>query len=210
MKMDSRARKIFQKFPRDVKEYFQKLDQKCQKHGITLKIGGGSYLYAGGKCGGYFSEAKKTLAVAIGSNDLNKIISTLIHEENHCFNQYLNPRSIWYKKGIISGHQRFSYYLAGQRIYKPEQATLAAIKLEYDCERKTLRALKKWQKYVNLKLTTKQANAYILAHWHMLETGKWPSKSFFDKKILKHCPDSLVKNPRKVPESLKMAFKKYL
>lgn len=211
MKMDSRARKIFQKFPRDVKEYFEKLDQKCQKHGITLKIGGGTALNVGkGRCGGYFDEVNKVLAVAIGVKNISKILCLAEHESNHCFRQYFNPRSIWYKKGIISGHTRFSYYLEGYRIYKPEDCMMSTLKLELDCERKTIRSLKKWKKYVNIKDAIKRANSYLLCHWHMLETKKWPTNTPYDRKILKHCPDSLIKNPRIVPEGLKRAFKKYL
>ncbi len=210
MKIDSRARKIFQKFPRDVKEYFQKLDNKCQKHGITLKISGGKALNLGGRCGGYFDDVNKILAVAIGIRNIGKILALTEHEATHCFKQYLNPRSIWHKKGIKSGHARFSYYLAGQRVYKPQDCMMAALAIEHDCERKTLRALKKWQKYINLKSAAKRANSYVLSHWHMLETRKWPSNTPYDSKILKHCPDFLVKNPKKVPEKLKQAFKKYL
>lgn len=207
--MDTRAKKIFQKFPRDVKEYFQKLDKKCQKHGITLKVGGGKAFNLGGRCGGYFDDTNKILAVAIGIKNIGKIIALAEHEANH-MRQWLNPRSIWHRKGIKNGHARFSYYLAGQRIYKAEQCMMATLAIEHDCERKTLRALRKWQKYVNLKQATKRANSYLLSHWHMLETKKWPTNTPYDQKILKHCPDSLVKNPRKVPESLKKAFRKYL
>jgi hypothetical protein len=209
MKMDTRAKKIFKKFPRDVKEYFQKLDKKCQKHGITLKVGGGKAFNLGGRCGGYFDDTNKILAVAIGIKNIGKIIALAEHEANH-MRQWLNPRSIWHRKGIKNGHARFSYYLAGQRIYKAEQCMMATLAIEHDCERKTLRALRKWQKYVNLKQATKRANSYLLSHWHMLETKKWPTNTPYDQKILKHCPDSLVKNPRKVPESLKKAFRKYL
>lgn len=211
MKIDSRARKIFQKFPRDVKEYFYNLDKKCQKFGILLKLGGGKALNMGkSRCGGYFDESGKVLAVAIGIKNIGKILALAEHEAQHCFGQYFNPRSIWYKKGIMSGHARFSYYLAGQKVYKPRDCALSTILLEMDCERKTLRALRKWQKYVDLKLATKRANSYLLSHWHMLETKKWPTNTPYDQKILKHCPDSLIKNPRNVPEKLKEAFKKYL
>lgn len=211
MKLDSRARKILRKFPRDVQEFFKKLDKRCQKHQILFKISGGRALNAGGRCGGYFDSENRTLAVAIGGkNSLGNIISLVEHEASHCFGQFLNPRSIWHKKGIISKHSRFAYYLAGERIYQPKECAMASILLELDCERKTLRKLKKWQKYVNLKTATLRANSYLLSHWHMLETRKWPVNTPYDRKILKHCPESLIKNPQDVPEGLRMAFRKYL
>lgn len=210
MKLDSRARKILKKFPRDVQEYFYKLDKKCQKHGITLVLRGGKALNLNGRCGGYFDSANKVLAVAIGVKNIGKILALAEHEATHCFSQFLNPRSIWHKKGIMTKHARFSYYLSGQKIYKPKDCMLATANLELDCERKTLRALKKWQKYVNLESTTKRANSYILSHWHMLETKKWPTNTPYDRKILKHCPSSLIKNVQDVPENLMKAFGKYL
>jgi len=210
MKLDSRARKIFGGFPDDVKNYFIKLDKKCQKYGVILKIGGGKALNAGGRCGGYFDYSEKVLAIAIGSENLGNIITILVHEQVHCFKQWLNPRSIWHKKGIIRQHARFAHYLKGNKIYRPLDCAIATIKLELDCERKTLRELNKWQKYVDINVVTQLANAYILSHWKMLELKKWPTKSTYNKKILAHCSNVLIKDYRKIPERLKMAFDRYL
>ena len=207
MKLDSRARKIFKKFPRDVREYFEKLDQKCQKHGITLKIGGGKALNSGGRCGGYFDDVNKVLAVAIGVKNIGEIIALTQHEANH-MRQWANHRSVWHK--VKSKHSRFCYFLSGKRIYRPKDCALAAIQLELDCEKRSFRSLQKWKKYVNIEKETIKANSYLLAHWHMLETGKWPSNRIYSQKILKHCPKTLIKNPKFVPEELKRAFKRYL
>ena len=64
-----------------MREYFEKLDQKCQKHGILLKIGGGKALNMGkSRCGGYFDESERVLAVAIGIKDIGKILALAEHE----------------------------------------------------------------------------------------------------------------------------------
>lgn len=207
MKIDSRARKIFQKFPRDVKEYFYNLDKKCQKHGILLKLGGGKALNSSGRCGGYFDDVNKVLAVAIGIKNVGKIIALTEHEANH-LRQWVDPRSIWHK--VKSKHSRFCYFLSGKRIYKPRDCTIAAILLEHDCEKRSFRSLQKWKKYVNIPKETAKANSYLLSHWHMLETGKWPSNKIYSPQILKHCPKTLIKNPKVLPEKIKQAFKKYL
>lgn len=208
METCSKAKKILATFPPDIRGYFEKLDRRCQKHGITLLLGSGKALYSDGRCGGYFCNHIKVLAVAIGG-EIGDVLNCAIHEEMH-LSQALNPRSIWHKKGILTGHSRFFKHLSGERIYKPRQAVLAAISLEADCERRTLRALKKWQKYVNLKLAARKATAYVMAHWWMLETGKWPKKSPYNKKILAHCPDTLVRSNSKPSWRLKMAFDRYL
>ncbi len=206
---DSKARKILRSFPKDVREYFVEIDNFCKKAKITFKISSGLALNSNGRCGGYFCNQTKTLAVAIGIKNLSKIIPLVEHERQH-IRQFLNPRSIWYKKGIITGHARFSNYLSGHRIYKARECCMATLALELDCERKTIRALKRWSKYLDMSKTLRRTNSYLLSHWKMLETGKWPSKSCYDNKILAHCPDEFLKDYRKVPWRLKLAFDRYL
>lgn len=209
MVADSKARKILKSFPKDVAKYFVKIDNKCKKAKITLRLTSGKAIYSNGRCGGYFDEQARVLAVAIGGK-LEDVIPTLEHEAVHCFKQYLNKKSIWYKKGIITGHARFFNYLSGSRIYRAKECAAATIKLELDCERRTLRALKKWEKYVNLSLCRRRANAYVMCHYKMLETGKWPKKSPYNRKILAHCSDTLVRSNSKLPWRLKLAFDRYL
>jgi hypothetical protein len=209
MLADSKARKILKSFPKDVRDYFKKIDKNCQKHGILLKIHGGKALNSGGRCGGYFSSEEKVLAVAIGIKNIGKILALITHESFHV-KQWANPRSVWHEKGVQSGHARFCRYLAGERIYRPKDCAISAIRLERDCEHRTIRALKKWQKYVNINTAKKRANAYVLSHWWMLEHKKWPVNTPYDSKILKHCPNRLLGDYRKIPQKLKAAFDRYL
>lgn len=208
--MDSRARKIFQKFPRDVKEYFQEIDKKCQKYSITFKIGGGKSVNSGcGRSGGYFDDASKVLAVAIGCS-LESALSILIHEQSHLC-QWKNPKSVWKNRKIYNGYTRFFRYLAGQKIYKKETAVQSAIELEKECEKLAIREIKKrWLKYINLENYKKGSNAYLFSYLHMGETGKWPVNTPCDRKILAHCPTELLRSYKRIPVRLKMAFDKYL
>lgn len=209
MKACSRAKKIFKSFPLDVQKYFLKIDNRCKKANITLKLTSGKSVNSGGRCGGYFDAGTREIVVAIGRG-LESVLCCAEHEFQHCFGQFLKPKSIWHKKGIITGHSRFSNYLSGSRIYKTKECAAATLLLELDCERKTLRALKKWSKYVDFKKATRCANAYVFSHYKMLETGKWLKKPLYIKHILAHCPDILIKKNSKLPLKLKIAFDRYL
>lgn len=141
--------------------------------------------------------------------DLESVLSTLIHEYSH-YQQKNDKNSIWHNYRIYNGHSRFFYYLDGKKIYKPQKAALAAIRLEADCERRAIKLAKKWQKYINLENYAAKANSYILSYHHMLKTGKWLKKSPYDKRIVVHSPSKLLRSYAKIPWRLEMAFDRYL
>ena len=208
MKASSAARKILSKFPQDVVDYFLKLDKRCEKNRITLLLGSGKALNARGRCGGYFSEQERVLAVAIGGK-IGDIISCVLHEECH-MSQFLNKKSIWYKKGILTGHCRFFRYLDGDKIYKIKEAAFAAMELEADCERRAIKLAKKWPKYINMDRYIAKANSYILSYHWMLENRRWMKKSPYNRRIIIHSPIKLLRCYEKVPSKLSLAFNKYL
>jgi hypothetical protein len=208
MKASSRAKKILKSFPRDVQEYFAEIDETLQKQGYTLFLGGGKYLNNNGRCGGYFDDINKVLAVSM-NRSLESVLSTLIHEYSH-YQQKNDKNSIWHNYRIYNGHSRFFYYLDGKRIYKHKDALMGAIRLEADCERRAIKLAKKWQKYINLESYQSKANAYILSYHHMLKTGKWLKKSPYDRKIIAHSPNRLLRSYAKVPCELEKAFDRYL
>jgi len=211
MKISSKARKILKKFPEEIRNYFLEVDEKCKQHGVTFFVGAGKQVNScGGRSGGYFDDCRKILAVSIGSS-LTSCFQTLLHEVSHFKGQWLNPKSIWYKGRIRHGHSRFFSYLSGQRIYKKHAAIAAALAIELDCERKTVREIKRrWTKYIDLAEYQRQSSAYLYSYLYMGETGKWPVVSCCIRKIAKHAPDSLQKSYKQIPPKLRMAFDKYL
>ncbi len=211
MKMDSRARKIFNKFPRDVKEYFHEVNEKCQKYGVTFKVSGGRSVNADcGRSGGYFNDSTKELAVAIGSN-LESSMGVLIHEFFHMEKQWKNPKSIWKNRKIYNGYNRFFHYLNGGRIYKIDSAITSVVSLELECEKMAVREIKRrWTKYINVDKYCRQSFSYLASFFHMAKTKKWPKISPCHRKFLAHCPDKLPRSLKKVPENLQAAFDRFL
>lgn len=210
MKLDSRARKIFRKFPRDVKEYFEKLDQKCQKHGILLKLGGGKEVNFGhGRCGGYFDDSGKEMNIAIGGS-IQSLMANSLHEEGH-LDQFLGKSKIWHQFSFYNGHTRFFKYLSGERIYKVNQAVQAAIAIEKECEKIAIKKIKKkWQKYIDLDWYIASASAYLFSYLYMAKKRKWPKNTPCIAQIRAHCPNKILRSYKTIPERLEAAFDRYL
>lgn len=210
MVADSKARKILKSFPKDVVEYFVEIDRKCQKYGIKFKLGSGKSLNAGmGRCGGYFDDGQKVLAVAIGSG-LYSALSICVHEASH-MKQWKSPKSIWKNRKVYNGYNRFYCYLDGKKIYKLKTAVDAAISLELEAERMAVREIKKrWTKYIDLSKYCRQSSSYLFSYRHMAKTGKWPVVSPSDRRITAHCPDRLLRSYKRVPWRLQAAFDRYL
>lgn len=210
MVIDSKARKILKSFPEDVQKYFRAIDKKCQKHGIKFRIGGGKTVNFGhGRCGGYFHEENKELVVSIGKS-LQGALSLMIHETCH-LEQALKKTKAWSNRSTMNGHTRFFNYLAGQKIYKLDHAINSVISIELECERMAVKEIKrKWTHIINLDSYVKQSNIYLFSHYFMAKTRKWPKKSMFDKKIMAHSPDKLLRSYKHCPWRLMLAFERYL
>lgn len=211
MTLDSKARKIFKKFPKEVKNYFLEIDQKCQKYGVTFRISGGYAVNSGcGRCGGYFDDHERVLVVAIGSN-LESAMSLLVHESTHMERQWKNPKSIWKDRKTYNGYNRFFRHLEGRKIYKINTAIRAAVDLEMECEKMAIKEIKKrWLKYIDVEKYSRQSFAYLASFQHMAKIRKWPVISPSHRKFLAHCPNKLPRTMRKIPRNLQEAFDRFL
>lgn len=209
MKLDSRSRKIFGRFPDDVKNYFIKLDKRCQKHGISLILGGGEEVNFGyGRCGGYFDDHGKVLKIAI-KGSIESVMAVALHEASH-LDQKISNFSFWHNPVVVSGFNRFFKHLSGQKVYKLDHAVQCAIALEKECEQRAVQKIKKrWQKYINLDKYKANASAYLYCYLYMAKKGKW-TKTPCTAKIRAHCPNKILRNYSTIPEKLEMAFNRYL
>jgi len=199
MKASSAARKILNKFPQDVVNYFNEIDELCNYYGVTFYVGAGKSVNASGRCSGYFDYHKKILAVSL-KHSLESIISIMVHEFFHFKGQWANPKSKWHTQKLYIGHNRFFSFLGGAKIYKKDQALSDALALELEAEQLAVREIKRrWTKYVDLAEYQRQSSAYLYSYVWMSETG-----------IAKHAPDSLQKSYETIPPKLRIAFEKYL
>lgn len=198
--MDSKARKIFHKFPDEVKDYFKQVDEKCKTHGITFKISsGGSVNFGGCRSGGYFCEKSKTLAIASNVR-LKWVLGALLHEESH-LDQWADSNSVWYESKMDYSFLMFFGWLGGYfNIKNPETYAKKIIKLEADCEKRTIKKIKdRWQKYISVDDYARSANAYLFSYLWMAKSKKWVGDFTVYKKYTKHFPAKIHSKYEKLP-----------
>lgn len=209
MEITSAAAKILRSFPEEVQDFFLKLEKRCKKRGITLRLSSGKAVNNfGGRCSGYFDDVNKQLAVALGKG-WEHSFSVAIHESQHMAQKF-DPRSIWHTS-INKKHSNFFYWLAGKDFSNPKELARAAMILERDCERRTIAEIrKKYSHLIDPECYTIQANCYLASYKWCLGHRKWLRKSPYDRRLMAHCPPKLFKDFSDISENLEMAMERYL
>jgi hypothetical protein len=193
VKFDKNSRKLFKKLPKEIKDYFEEVDQKCKKHGITFRLGGGKSLnIPNGRCSGFFSDFTKELAVAI-DRPLKWLMATLVHEECH-FEQWLDENSIWYNEKISAGFQSFFEWLdGGLELKDPTKYAKNVIAVELDCEKRAFKKIKKrWSHIISPEDYAMTANAYMYSYLYMSYSRNWIKAKLRRKAFYKHFPAKLL------------------
>lgn len=209
MKIDSKARKILESFPRNVRDFFNQISQKCQKHGIKFRVSSYSAVYSGtGACSGYFCDQKKELAIAI-NNSLKWVLSTLVHEDSH-FDQWLDQKSIWHDKQNRRNFDNFfDWLLKIKNIKNPTESAKHVVRLEADCERRSIKKIKKsWSKIISPEVYAQNANAYMFSYLYMAKSRKWLSRNFglSQKAFYQNFPEKILNKFDSLPEKYSRLF----
>jgi len=207
MKFDSKAKQIFKKMPVEIKNYFYEVDAKCKKHKVQFRLSGGKGLNAdGSRSGGWFDDYNKELAIAINA-PLKWILATLLHEESH-LDQWLDETSVWYDRKIYNSFRRFFSWLSkDSEINCPLREARNIIILEADCERRTLRKIKKrWSHIIDCETYSKSANAYMFSYLWMAKSRKWIGCCVNQQYFLKHFPSKIQKQYEFLPEKYLKLF----
>jgi hypothetical protein len=210
MKMDAKARKIFRKLPLKIKNYFLEIAKECGEYGITFRVSGGKRInFGGGRCGGYFCESTKQLVIAIG-RPIPIMLGTLIHEESH-FDQWKDLDSIWYKPQMESSANRFFNWLSGASENKnPEKDAKKIIELEADCERRTIKKIKKrWSELISTEDYVRSANAYMFSYLWMARSRKWIGDFASKQKYVNQFPSKMKKKYEKLPLKFLSLFEEH-
>lgn len=212
MKIDAKARSILSSFPKDVQSYFQEIDQKCKKHGVKFRISGGACVYSGsGKCGGFFSDSPKELAIAV-NKPLKWVIATLVHEDSH-FDQWLNHQSIWHNQKVSRNFSNFfDWLLKIKNIKNPTESAKHVISLESDCERRSIKKIKKrWSHIISPETYAQSANAYMFSYLYMAQSRQWISGrvKIKNKCFYRNFPQKILSKFDDLPEEHLKLFKRY-
>jgi len=182
----------FHKNP-NVKSFIKDLLKICETHDINLdlkyteKVDSGD----GMKCNGYFHDDNGELVVAT-KNPLNLWLRVLVHESCH-LDQYIENNE-WFKfhnKNI----QKFNEWLINpeNELEDVKKILTSIIEFELDCERRSLKKIKKYDLPIDIKQYVKESNEYLFSYVISLKTKKWDDGSKpMDKKVRESMPDHLL------------------
>jgi hypothetical protein len=142
------------------------------------------------KCSGFFDEEDMELAVATNKKE-NDWLVILIHESCH-LDQYTQKTPIWKQGedgiGIIDDWLDNKTY-NGQQLIKAFEDT---IKLEVDCEKRSVKKIKKYNLPINTEEYIQKANAYLISYWATYRDRKWFPFPYNDPKIYKNMPTKFL------------------
>lgn len=127
------------------------------------------------KSNGYFYDAERTLAVATGKS-FDKWFPTLVHEFCH-FNQWRSRSSIWHKDtyGINDKSGVVDDYINRKKVNKRtlKKAIRWCIAVEFDCEKRAVKHIDKFNLPLDKETYIQKALAYVLFYHYVEKHRKW-------------------------------------
>ena len=103
--------------------------------------------------------------------------------------QWLENAKSWKLVERLDSHSKVSDWLDGKDVSKIDKHLSAIRDLELDCEKRTVKLMKKWKLSVNTRLYVREANAYIQLYNWMKEYRHWPN-SAWSRKLLNKFPST--------------------
>lgn len=147
--------------------------------GATLRLGKT-------RCSGWCDD--KDIKVATGS-DFTHWLGVLAHESCHA-DQIKQDRK-WFKLAD-EGLARLDAWLQGGKPVKVRKATLQSIRLEHDCETRSIAKIRRHKLPIDLTIYTQKANAYLLGYHVTLRERKWCFRAYRDPAIWGKMPRRLL------------------
>jgi hypothetical protein len=158
--------------------------KQCVDNNIELKLVPKDHVLVDHniKCSGYFDDT--SLVVASGKKDW---VDVLIHESCH-LDQFIGKSKIYDKggRGIII----IDEWLGGKNINKTRlyKSFQDSILMELDCEKRTVKKIKKYKININITKYIQQVNAYLLSYWATYQNRKWYPFPYNNPRIVKNMP----------------------
>lgn len=182
-----------------VSKFLAHLTEKCIDNNISLKfISQNSVDMDSFECSGYFDE--KEIAVATKKKDW---VDVLVHESCH-LDQFLEKSPFWFDDEIGMHVVEKWIQKKHNNAKKAHQCFLNVIKMELDCEKRTIKKLKKYDLKVNKNNYIQQANSYLFSYVYSFKNKKWYPKPYEKNKIVKKMPIVFL-----APEKYFSYYKKY-
>jgi len=169
----------------NLQKFIAKTASNCIKNNISFCLVHKPYIEVGSiKCSGYFDE--KDLMVATDKKE-KEWLPILVHESCH-LDQFLNKSQLW--DAGEHGINTIDSWLRNESCNNELliEAFKNTIKLELDCEIRTVKKIKKYKLNIPLKEYIQRVNAYIFSYWATYRDKKWFPFPYNNPKIYKKMP----------------------
>lgn len=191
-------------YNRNVDKFIKDLMKQCDKFNINLILSTTAYVKNGTnanigiKTNGFFDAELGNMAVAIGK-PMEQWLHTLVHESCH-LDQYLDKDCKEWKRMYFDDTNACTEFF--NWLEKEESLTIKQIykyagimrNLELDCERRTIKKIKKYKLPIDIKIYAKQAGAYISFYNYLPKHAKWykiGKEPYNNLELLKLMPSNL-------------------
>lgn len=147
---------------------------------------------------GYFvspdlDKTRKYCLLAVGiERPTREWVETLLHEYCH-FTQYLEQIPLW-KESVKLGLKK---YPSPSDLKRQHELSIA---IEYDCEKRTVRLIKKLKidHLIDVAQYARRANSYLTFYHVYAKTNKWYDRAPFSIKAITNKMPSKITNPKKL------------
>ena len=141
-------------------------------------------------CSGYFDE--KSLVVATKKKNMQDWLDILIHESCH-LDQFVEKSKVWCPDEL--GLYVVENWIQNKKINskKAIEAFHNTILLELDCEKRTVKKIKKYKLNFNVDLYIQKANAYLYGYGVSFKKKVWPNRPYERSSIINKMPKNFLK-----------------
>jgi hypothetical protein len=183
------------------------VSKKCIENKINLRLEYAEQVDTNNiPCSGYFDE--ESLVVATKKKDVQDWLDILIHESCH-LDQFVEKSKVWTPDEL--GLFVVEAWIRNKKINskKAIEAFHNTILLELDCEKRTVKKIKKYKLSFNIDLYIQKANAYLYGYGVSYKKKVWPNRPYEKLFIVNKMPKKFLKTEEyfNIPDDLLSLYK---
>jgi hypothetical protein len=156
-------------------------------HDKSIHFSPQRYLKVGNvSCVGWATE--DGIKIATGEHRW-KWLGWFVHETCHLDQNKCKPK--WFESAEVAIND-FEDWLRGRRIKNIQSIVKKVIRLEHDCEQRTLRKISTFKLPIDQQEYAQQANSYLLGYYQSALDRQWCKRSYEDDNVWKAMPKKLI------------------
>jgi hypothetical protein len=156
-------------------------------HDKSIHFSPQKYLKVGNvSCVGWATE--DGIKIATGEHRW-KWLGWFVHETCHLDQNKCKPR--WFA-GAEEAINDFEEWIRGRRVKNIQNVVKKVIRLEHDCEQRSLRKIQRFKLPIDVQEYAQQANSYLLGYYQSALDRQWCKRSYEEDSVWKAMPKKLL------------------